>query len=71
MLQKLAVDTRFKNILDAHFGNDGKTPYLCGVDIAGNVPHALVPNVCIHIPPAVLFQDRMYRSPSDLRIPKP
>src|SRR5260370_2978069 len=71
LLKPKAVNAGFVDVLNAPLRDYRKPPNLSCVDISCDVPFSLVPDIRIYVTPAVPFKNRMHRSPSDFRVPKP
>lgn len=70
-MQGEVVESRFKHVLDAHFGDDREAADFGGVDVACDVSFAFVPDIGVDVTPAVAFEDGMDGCPADFRVPKP
>jgi hypothetical protein len=55
-----AVDASLEYILYTDFTHHGEPSDLLGVDVSGDVPQTLVPDVTVLIPPPILLKDWMY-----------
>lgn len=59
LLQRHPRDPRLGDVLNADLSDHRESSNSLRVDIASDVADALVPNVTVHVAPAVLLKDRM------------
>ena len=61
----------FEDVLHADLGHDWNAPNLFGIHVARDMADALVPNVGVHVTPAVPLKYGVYARPTNLGVPKP